>query len=59
MPELEDHFKVFKLLPAVESELGMSLSTAGQLIPAQSTAAIIVHHAQASITQWANSELSS
>ena len=34
-------------LPAVESELGMSLSTSGQLIPEQSTAAIIVHHAQA------------
>ena len=33
IPELEDHFKVFKLLPAVESELGMSLSTSGQLIP--------------------------
>jgi 5-methyltetrahydrofolate--homocysteine methyltransferase len=47
IPDLEDHFKVFKLLPAVESELGMSLSTSGQLIPEQSTAAIIVHHAQA------------
>jgi 5-methyltetrahydrofolate--homocysteine methyltransferase len=47
IPDLDDHFKVFKLLPAVESELGMSLSTSGQLIPEQSTAAIIVHHAQA------------
>lgn len=47
IPELEDHFKVFKLLPAVESELGMSLSVSGQLIPEQSTAAIIVHHSQA------------
>src|SRR5690606_26173210 len=47
IPELEDHFKVFKLLPAVESELGMSLSISGQLIPEQSTAAIIVHHPQA------------
>ncbi len=47
IPDLEDHFKVFKLLPAVESELGMSLSTSGQLIPEQSTAAIILHHAQA------------
>jgi 5-methyltetrahydrofolate--homocysteine methyltransferase len=44
IPELEDHFKVFKLLPAAESELGMSLSVSGQLIPEQSTAAIIVHH---------------
>ncbi len=47
IPDLEDHFKVFKLLPAVESELGMSLSTSGQLIPEQSTAAIIVHHKDA------------
>jgi len=47
IPDLEDHFKVFKLLPAVETELGMSLSTSGQLIPEQSTAAIIIHHAQA------------
>ena len=47
IPELEDHFKVFQLLPAAETELGMSLSTSGQLIPEQSTAAIIVHHAQA------------
>ncbi len=47
IPELEDHFKVFKLLPAAESELGLSLSVSGQLIPEQSTAAIIVHHANA------------
>jgi 5-methyltetrahydrofolate--homocysteine methyltransferase len=46
IPELEDHRKVFDLLP-VESELGMSLSPAYQLIPEQSTAAIIVHHPQA------------
>jgi 5-methyltetrahydrofolate--homocysteine methyltransferase len=44
---LEDHFKVFKLLPGAETELGMSLSTSGQLIPEQSTAAIIVHHEKA------------
>jgi 5-methyltetrahydrofolate--homocysteine methyltransferase len=47
IPELEDHFKVFQLLPAAETELGMSLSTSGQLIPEQSTAAIIVHHEKA------------
>ncbi len=46
IPELEDHRKVFDLLPA-ESELGMSLSPAYQLIPEQSTAAIIVHHPKA------------
>jgi 5-methyltetrahydrofolate--homocysteine methyltransferase len=46
IPELEDHRKVFDLLP-VEKELGMSLSPAYQLIPEQSTAAIIVHHPKA------------
>ena len=47
IPELEDHKKVFELLPAVETELGVTLSTAYQLIPEQSTAAIIVHHKDA------------
>jgi methylmalonyl-CoA mutase cobalamin-binding domain/chain len=46
IPELEDHRKVFDLLPA-EKELGMSLSPAYQLIPEQSTAAIIIHHPEA------------
>ncbi len=46
IPELEDHRKVFDLLP-VEKELGMTLSSAYQLIPEQSTAAIIVHHKNA------------
>jgi 5-methyltetrahydrofolate--homocysteine methyltransferase len=47
IPELEDHNKVFELLPAVQTELGMTLSAAYQLIPEQSTAAIIIHHPQA------------
>lgn len=47
IPELEDHKKVFELLPAVETELAMTLSAAYQLIPEQSTAAIIVHHKNA------------
>ncbi len=46
IPELEDHLKVFDLLPAAQ-ELGMSLTPAYQLIPEQSTAAIIIHHAKA------------
>ncbi|MFC2028371.1 methionine synthase [Chloroflexota bacterium] len=46
IPDLDDHRKVFDLVPA-EKELGMSLSSAFQLIPEQSTAAIIVHHPQA------------
>ncbi len=47
IPELEDHQKVWQLLPAVEKELGITLSPSYQLIPEQSTAAIIVHHPQA------------
>lgn len=46
IPELEDHAKVFKLLPA-EKELGMSLTAAYQLVPEQSTAAIVIHHPEA------------
>ena len=45
-PDLEDHQQVFKLLPA-EAELGMELTSAFQLIPEQSTAAIHLHHPQA------------
>ena len=44
-PDLEDHAQLFKLLPAEEA-LGMELTSAYQLIPEQSTAAIIVHHPQ-------------
>jgi 5-methyltetrahydrofolate--homocysteine methyltransferase len=46
IPELNDHTKVFRLLPA-EQELGMLLTSAYQLVPEQSTAAIIVHHPEA------------
>jgi 5-methyltetrahydrofolate--homocysteine methyltransferase len=46
IPDLDDHRKVFDLLPA-EQALGMTLSPACQLIPEQSTAAIIVHHPEA------------
>ncbi len=46
IPELKDHEIVFQLLPA-ERELGMKLTSAYQLIPEQSTAAIIVHHPHA------------
>ncbi|NOZ29573.1 MAG: methionine synthase [Chloroflexi bacterium] len=45
-PELEDHVQVFRLLPAEEA-LGMSLTSAYQLVPEQSTAAIVVHHPRA------------
>jgi 5-methyltetrahydrofolate--homocysteine methyltransferase len=46
IPELNDHEKVFQLLP-VEQELGMQLTSAFQLVPEQSTAAIILHHPKA------------
>jgi 5-methyltetrahydrofolate--homocysteine methyltransferase len=45
-PDLEDHGSVFKLLPAAEA-LGMELTSAYQLVPEQSTAAIVVHHPEA------------
>jgi 5-methyltetrahydrofolate--homocysteine methyltransferase len=43
LPDVGEHAVIFRLLPA-ESELGMSLTSAGQLVPEQSTAAIILHH---------------
>ena len=42
-PDLQGHVLVFQLLPA-EDALGMSLTPAYQLVPEQSTAALIVHH---------------
>jgi 5-methyltetrahydrofolate--homocysteine methyltransferase len=47
IPDLDAHRIVFDLLPA-ERDLGMSLTTAYQLVPEQSTAAIILHHPEAS-----------
>ena len=43
LPWLREHRKVFDLLPA-EKELGMNLTSAWQLVPEQSTAAMVVHH---------------
>jgi len=45
-PDLDDHTIVFKLLPAKEA-LGMDLTEAFQLMPEQSTAAVIIHHPEA------------
>ena len=45
-PDLDDHATVFKLLPAKEA-LGMDLTEAFQLMPEQSTAAVIMHHPEA------------
>jgi len=46
LPDVEEHRKVFQLLPA-ERDLGMTLTSAGQLVPEQSTATILVHHEEA------------
>ena len=45
-PDLDDHATLFGLLPAAEA-LGMQLTSAFQIIPEQSTAALIVHHPEA------------
>jgi 5-methyltetrahydrofolate--homocysteine methyltransferase len=45
-PDLDDHAQLFRILPATEA-LGMTLTEASQLIPEQSTAAIVVHHPEA------------
>jgi len=46
LPDVEEHRKVFEVLPAAQA-LGMSLTSAGQLIPEQSTATLVVHHPEA------------
>ncbi len=46
IPDLEDHAKLFTLLPAKEA-IGVDLTEAYQFLPEQSTAAIVVHHQQA------------
>jgi 5-methyltetrahydrofolate--homocysteine methyltransferase len=46
-PDLDDHAIVWKLMPQAESELGVTLTESFQLVPEQSTAAIVVHHPDA------------
>jgi 5-methyltetrahydrofolate--homocysteine methyltransferase len=46
IPDLEDHVKLFQTLP-VSTSIGVELTEAYQLVPEQSTAAIVVHHQQA------------
>ena len=46
IPEVADHRCVFDLLPA-EKELAMKLTSAFQMVPEESTCAIIVHHPEA------------
>lgn len=44
-PDLEEHAKLFALLPT--EQIGVSLTEAFQLVPEQSTAAIVIHHPEA------------
>ncbi len=44
-PDLEDHRVLFGIVPA--EEIGVSLTDGFQLVPEQSTAAIVMHHPQA------------
>jgi len=43
IPDLEDHRKLFTLLPVTES-IGVALMDSFQLVPEQSTAALLVHN---------------
>jgi 5-methyltetrahydrofolate--homocysteine methyltransferase len=45
-PDVTQHRVVFEVLPA-RLALGMALSSAGQLVPEHSTAALVVHHPEA------------
>lgn len=44
-PDVSDHARVFQLLPA--DRIGISLTSAFQLVPEASTAAIVAHHPEA------------
>ena len=46
-PELRDHELVLRLLPQLQSELGMGLTESWQWLPEQSTAALFTHHPDA------------
>ncbi len=44
-PDLDEHAKLFQILPT--EQIGVSLTEAFQLVPEQSTAAIVIHHPEA------------
>ncbi len=46
-PDLADHEIVLRLLPQLETELGMALTESWQWLPEQSTAALFAHHPDA------------
>jgi 5-methyltetrahydrofolate--homocysteine methyltransferase len=43
-PDLNDHAIVWKLMPQIEAQIGISLTESFQLVPEQSTAAMFAHH---------------
>ena len=47
IPDLEDHLKIFQVLP-VTATIDVELTESYQLVPEQTTAAIVVHHPQSS-----------
>lgn len=46
VPDLADHQKLFQIMP-VNDSIGVELTDGYQLVPEQSTAALVVHHQQA------------
>lgn len=46
-PDLDDHQIVWGLMPQIVTDIGVSLTESYQLVPEQSTAAIVVHHPEA------------
>ncbi|MBV9099624.1 MAG: methionine synthase [Candidatus Dormibacteraeota bacterium] len=44
-PDLEDHQVLFRIVPA--DDIGVTLTSGHQLVPEQSTAAIVMHHPEA------------
>ena len=46
-PDLDDHQTVWRLMPQIEQQIGISLTESYQLVPEQSTAAIFAHHPDA------------
>ncbi len=46
IPDLDDHRKLFDLMPITEA-IGMTLTESCQLVPEQSTVAVVLHHPEA------------
>jgi 5-methyltetrahydrofolate--homocysteine methyltransferase len=46
-PDLDDHAIVWRLMPQIAQQIGISLTESFQLVPEQSTAAIFAHHPDA------------